>query len=228
MTDRDQTQGGALPPKREPFINAPPLAVLIPVILITLYGLQSLASPDVQEQIIFGFALNPTLLRAGYYEYLVTHIFVHGSWAHVLANSVFCLAFATPLVRAMGRGAGGVVSFLAFFLMCGMLAGIGYCLLNWYSNVPMVGASGAISGLMAAAVRLRAQPGNHGLEPVWHPRVLVMSLAYIGINALTNVLPLPIGEGMVIAWQAHVCGYIAGLFLITPWMRLFHRHFFQL
>jgi membrane associated rhomboid family serine protease len=228
MTDRDQMQDVRRPMQREPFINAPPLAILIPVILIILYGLQSLAPGDMQDRIVDSFALRPTLLRYGYFDLTVTHIFVHGSWAHVLANSVFCLAFATPLVRAMGRGAGGAVSFLAFFLICGVLAGIGYCLLNWYSNVPMVGASGAISGLMAAAVRLRVQPGNHGLEPVWHPRVLVMSLAYIGINALTNLLPLPIGEGMVIAWQAHVCGYIAGLFLITPWMRLFHRRFFQL
>jgi len=228
MTERGPMQDGRLPPQREPFINAPPLAVLIPVILIALYGLQSLAPPDVQQSVLYDFALSPVLLRAGYYEYLVTHIFLHGSWAHVLANSVFCLAFATPLVRAMGRGAGGAVSFLAFFLICGVLAGIGYCLLNWRSNLPMVGASGAISGLMAAAVRLRVQPGNHGLEPIWRPRVLVMTLAYIGINALTNFLPLPVGEGMVIAWQAHVCGYIAGLFLITPWMRLFHRRFFQL
>ncbi len=228
MTDRDRSYGEGLPPRREPFINAPPLAILIPVILITLYGLQSLAPPDVQERIILGFALNPTLLRAGYYEYLVTHIFVHGSWAHVLANSVFCLAFATPLVRAMGKGAGGVVSFLAFFLVCGIAAGIGYCVLNWYSSVPVVGASGAISGLIAAAIRLRFQPGNPGLEPIWHGRVVVMSLSYIGLNALTAFLPLPVGEGMVVAWQAHVCGYIAGLLLITPWMRLFHRRFFQI
>ena len=226
MTGRHSNEDGQSP-RREPILNAPPFSILIPVILITLYCLQSLAPPEMQERIIFGFALNPTLLRAGYYEYLVTHIFVHGSWAHVLANSAFCLAFATPLVRAMGRGPGGVVSFLGFFLICGVLAGLGYCLLNWRSSVPMVGASGAISGLMAAAVRLRTQPGHRGLEPLWHPRVLVMTAAYIGINALTNFLPLPVGEGMVVAWQAHVCGYIAGLLLVTPWMRLFHRHFFQ-
>lgn len=223
MTDRDRRLDDGNTPRQEPFFNAPPLAILLPVILTTLYGLQSLASPQMQDQIITGFALSPVLLRAGYYDLAVTHIFLHGSWLHVLANSAFCLAFATPLVRVMARGPAGVVSFLAFFLLCGVLAGVGYCLLNWHSNVPVVGASGAISGLMGAAIRLRA--GDSGLEPLWCPRVLVMTAAYIGINALSSFLPLPPGEGVVVAWQAHVCGYIAGLLLITPWMRLFHRRF---
>lgn len=227
MTDRDDIYGDRRRPEREPFFTAPPLAILIPVLLIALYGLQSLSPPDVQARIISGFALNPTLFRAGYYEYLVTHIFLHGSWLHVLANSAFCLAFATPLVRAMGRGAGGAMSFVAFFLICGVVAGIGYCLLNWYSSVPVVGASGAISGLMGAAIRLRAEPGRAGIEPLWHPRVLVMSVCYIGINAATAFLPLSVGEGIVVAWQAHVVGYIAGLILLSPWMHLFHRRYFR-
>ncbi|MBW8880250.1 MAG: rhomboid family intramembrane serine protease [Asticcacaulis sp.] len=226
MTERDQRRGEG-PPGREPFFTAPPLAILLPVILIALYGLQSLASPELQQSIIDSFALSPALLRARCYELTVTHIFLHGSWPHVLANSAFCLAFATPVVRAMGRGVAGAVSFIVFFLLCGVAAGVGYCLLNWYSSVPMVGASGAISGLMGAAIRLRAEPGQQGLDPLWHPRVLVMSVAYILINALSVFLPLPVGEGMVVAWQAHVVGYIAGLLLISPWMYLFHRRYFQ-
>ncbi len=228
MTDRDHWHGNAPPPEREPFFTAPPLAILFPVLLIALYGLQSLASPGMQMRIIDGFALSPVLLRSGYYELAFTHIFLHGSWLHVLANSAFCLAFATPLVRAMGPGPRGAFSFIAFFLICGVAAGVGYCLLNWYSSVPMVGASGAISGLMGAAIRLRADPGNPGLEPLWHPRVLVMTATYIGGNALTAFVPLPVGEGMVIAWQAHVVGYLAGMVLISPWLRLLHRRYFLL
>ncbi len=226
MTDGDNRYGDRRP-EREPFFTAPPLAVFLPAILIVLYGLQSLAPPETQVRLLDGFALSPALLRFGYYELLVTHIFLHGSWLHVLANSVFCLAFGAPLVRAMGRGTGGAASYIVFFLLCGIIGGLGYCLVNWHSSVPVVGASGAISGLMGGAIRLRSEPGDPDLKPLWHPRVLTMTLVWIALNMLTVFVPLPVGEGMVVAWQAHVAGYIAGLLLISPWMRLFHRHYFQ-
>ncbi|WP_443747957.1 rhomboid family intramembrane serine protease [Asticcacaulis solisilvae] len=226
MTDRDDRQEDWRP-AREPFFTAPPLVVLFPVVLVALYALQSWAAPDMQMQILDGFALSPTLLRAGYYDLLVTHIFLHGSWLHVLANSAFCLAFAAPLVRAMGRGIGGAASYIVFFLLCGIAGGLGYCALNWHSSVPVVGASGAISGLVGAAIRLRSQPGEPDMKPLWHPRVLSMTAVWLGMNVLTAFVRLPVGEGMVVAWQAHVAGYLFGLVVISPWMRLFHRHYFQ-
>lgn len=227
MTDRDDRQGERRIPVREPIFTAPPLVILFPAVLIALYALQFLASPETQLQILDGFALSPTLLRAGYYELLITHIFLHGSWLHVLVNSAFCLAFATPLVRAMGRGIGGVASYIVFFLLCGVAGGLGYCLLNWHSSVPVVGASGAISGLVGAAVRLRGDSEGPDIKPLWHPRVLTMTLVWLIMNAGTMFLPLSVGEGMVVAWQAHIAGYLFGLILISPWMRLFHRHYFQ-
>jgi len=226
MTDRDQMPD-EWRPAREPFFNVPWLAVAIPVILITLYAVQWFASPNAQAQILDSFALTPTLLRTGLYELLLTHIFLHGSWLHVLANSAFCLAFATPLVRAMGRGAGGALSYIVFFLLCGAAGGFGYCLLNWYSSVPVVGASGAIAGLVGGAIRLRIEPGDPDMKPLWHPRVLTMTAVWVIMNVATVFVPMSVGEGMVVAWQAHIAGYLFGLILISPWMRLFHRHYFQ-
>jgi len=227
MTDRDDRPGDRRLPAGEPIFTAPPLVVLFPAVLIALYALQAFASPDTQLRILDSFALSPILLRNGYYELLITHIFLHGSWLHVLANSAFCLAFATPVVRAMGRGAGGAISYILFFLLCGAAGGLGYCLLNWHSSVPVVGASGAISGLMGGAIRLRSDPGDPDIKPLWHPRVLAMTAVWFVMNAGTVFLPLPIGEGMVVAWQAHIAGYLFGLILISPWMRLFHRHYFR-
>ncbi len=213
-------------PVKEPIFSAPPLALLLPALLISLYALQAMASPEAQDNIIAGFALSPLLLRQGNYDLLITHMFLHGSWMHVLANSAFCLAFATPVIRAFGKGAGAAASYLSFFLICGVAAGLGYCLLAWQSPVQVVGASGAISGLVGAAIRLRSDANDPDIKSLLHPRVVAMTLTWCGINALTALLPNLFGEGARIAWQAHIVGYFVGLVLISPWMRLFHRGYF--
>jgi membrane associated rhomboid family serine protease len=221
MTDHENSRRAD---GKEPLFNAPPLAMLLPVLLVALYFLQSL-SPVVSERLIDGFALSPVLLRSGAYDLLVTHIFLHGSWMHVIMNSAFCLAFATPLIRAFGRGAGGVVSYIGFFLICGIAAGLGYCTLNWSSAIPVAGASGAVSGLMGGAIRL-----GEGREPILrsflHPQVLSMTVIYCGLNAATAFFPVFFGDGLQIAWQAHIAGFLFGLVIVSPWLRLFHtRHF---
>src|SRR6185312_15406257 len=117
------------PVQREPIFNAPLLTLAIPAIILAGYGLQMLAGPSGQDLLFNAFALSPVLLRQGHWDLLLSHIFLHGSWAHAGLNAAFCLAFSTPIVRAAGRGAGGMLSFLVFFLLCGVVAGLGYCLL---------------------------------------------------------------------------------------------------
>lgn len=225
MTDYENRRPGPGEGGKEPLFNAPPLAMLFPVILVTLYVLQSL-SPVIDERLVASFGLSPVLLRQGGYDLLITHLFLHGGWMHVLMNSAFCLAFATPLVRVAGRGARGVLSYIAFFLVCGIVAGFGYCLLNWESPVPIIGASGAISGLMGGAIRLGERPGEIVIRSLLHPQVLAMTVLYCGLNAATAFLPLFFGEGVQIAWQAHVVGYVFGLLVIPAWLKVFHRKAF--
>jgi membrane associated rhomboid family serine protease len=222
MTDHENSRQAA---GREPLFNAPPLAMLVPVLLITLYFLQSL-SPGLDAQLSDSFALSPLLLRSGAFDLLVTHQFLHGSWPHVLINSAFCLAFAAPLIRAFGRGAGGAASYIAFFLICGVAAGLGYCVLNWSSPVPVVGASGAISGLMGGAIRLGGGERDPILRPFLHPQVVSMAIIYCGANAATAVMPSLFGVDLQIAWQAHIAGFLFGLVAISPWLHLFHRRHF--
>ncbi len=214
---------------REPIFNAPLLTLALPAVIIAGYGLQTLAGAVGQETLLDSFALNPLLLRQGHWDLLLSHMFLHGSWSHAVLNAAFCLAFSTPVVRAMGRGAGGVLSFLLFFLLCGVIAGLGFCLLNWHDNVPIVGASGAISGLMGAASRMmRAPPGQ--LNGFTRGPVVAMTVFWCGVNAASAFVPyllmpnLPAGTS--VAWQAHVIGFLAGLLLIGPWLRLFHRQYF--
>lgn len=212
--------------EREPVFNAPILTLALPVVILAGYGLQVLAGPAAQPVLVDDFGLSPILLRLGHWDLLLSHMFLHGSWTHAGLNAAFCLAFSTPVVRAAGRGAGGVLSFLLFFLVCGVVAGLGYCLLNWHSSVPTVGASGAISGLMGAASRLlRVPPGR--LNPFNAGPVVSLTAFWCGINAVSAFVPGVLGFASgPIAWQAHIVGFLCGLLLIGPWLRLFHREYF--
>ena len=212
--------------QREPIFNAPILTLAVPVVILAGYGLQALAGPAAQDLLVDAFGLSPVLLRQGHWDLLLSHMFLHGSWSHAGMNAVFCLAFSTPVVRAMGRGAGGVLSFLIFFLLCGVAAGLGYCLLNWHGNGTIVGASGAISGLMGAASRLMGMPRGK-LNPFTAGPVVGMTLFWCGVNAASAFIPDVMGVGAgPVAWQAHVTGFLFGLLLIGPWLRLFHREYF--
>jgi len=204
--------------KSEPAFNAPwPLLLLI-AILIAAHGLRLWlgVGPD-------AFALSAGDLAGGRWAGLVTHLFVHASWAHVLMNSVFILAFGAPVSRFLRTDALGAFVFWLFFVVCGVLAGAGYAgtaaLLakaglaspDW----ALVGASGAASGLMGAAARLIEGRGRLG--SLTGRTVLAMSVAWIGINVVLGLTGLTPGtEGAPVAWQAHIIGYFAGLFLIAP------------
>ena len=211
---------------REPIFNAPILTLALPAVILIGYGLQALTGEAGQEALIDAFALNPLLLRQGHWDLLLSHIFLHGSWMHAGVNAAFCLAFSTPVVRAMGRGAGGVLSFLVFFLLCGVVAGLGYCLLNWHQNLPIVGASGAISGLMGAASRLMGVPRGK-LNRFNAGPVVGLTLFWCGVNVASAFVPDLMGMGTgPVAWQAHIVGFLFGLLLLEPWLRLFHREYF--
>lgn len=224
----DDAERPDLAPRKEPAFNAPLMAVILPLLMIGCYALQISGGPDVNQLLVASFGLTPLLLRQGNFELLFTHIFLHGSWTHVLFNAAACLIFATPVIRALGKGIGATLSFFAFFFLCGMAAGLGFCLLNLSSNVPVVGASGAIYGLIGASSRIGGQRGvSGGIVPLTNSRVLSSGAVWIGINLATALLPfLPGGQGVVIAWQAHIAGYLFGVLVIGHWLKAFHPHFF--
>ncbi|CAL4868288.1 hypothetical protein MMA231_02569 [Asticcacaulis sp. MM231] len=212
---------------REPAFNAPLMVVVLPVLMIGAYWLQISGGPALEGALLDNFALSPILLRQGHFELLLTHIFLHGSWTHVLFNAGACLIFATPVVRAFGKGIGAGLSFFAFFFLCGIAAGLGFCLLNLMSSMPVVGASGAIYGLIGASTRIIGARGAGRVLPLMSRHVLTTSAVWCGLNLLPALLPfLPGGEGVVIAWQAHIIGFLFGVLVIGHWLHAFHPRFF--
>ena len=207
------------PPSREPVFNAPILALLLAGSILGLYWLQSETGA---MEASYRYGLIPSRMAEGDVRGLLTHLLVHGGWMHAIMNAVGALAFAAPVARLMG-GLKGLIGFLSLYIVCGVIAGGGYALLHLEGTVPLVGASGAVFGLIGAATRMLGGYGR--ILPLTDRRVLTSAAAWIGVNVLIGVVGgigvAPGMEGARIAWEAHVIGLIAGLILIGPWARMF-------
>lgn len=161
----------------------------------------------------------------------LTYALLHSSWSHVLLNGFWLAAFGTPVARRCGAPR---------FLLLGALAAVGgavaHALVHPLSAVPMIGASAAVSGWMAAAARFVFAPDRQaglrfgpGAEAEEHPRQSIGALLrnrsaamFLVVWFATNLLfglaaePLGVTES-AIAWEAHMGGFLVGL-LLFPWL----------
>jgi membrane associated rhomboid family serine protease len=152
-------------------------------------------------------------------SHVLTHMFLHGSWMHLLGNMWFLWLFGNNVEDSMGR-----LRFIAFYLLCGLAAATAQIVTSPASAIPMVGASGAISGVMGAYLLL-------------YPRVRVYTLVPLGFFITSMALPAWVmlgywfliqfvsglvsvgGEGGGVAFWAHVGGFVAGLVLVKLFAR---------
>ncbi len=177
-----------------------------------------LALAGASDATIYQLALVPARMVAGDPTGLITCLFVHGGWAHALMNAAFALAFGAPVARLLGLGGRGGALFALFYIACGVLAGLGYAAVHPTSVDPVIGASGAVAGLMGAAARLMDRPGQLG--GLFSPRALSMGLAWLIVNLVMAVFGGIPGFGPgPIAWEAHLFGYAAGTLLIGLFAR---------
>lgn len=211
MTESDLSQP---PPDR--ILNAPPVAVAVAASMPALYWLQE-RLPDGG----LSFAFRPSSLWDGqWWPGLVTSMLVHAGWAHVAMNAVAALAFGPPVARLMG-GAAGVPGFLALYIVCGVVATAGYGVVHPESYDALVGASGAVFGLMGGAIRLLGSRDGR-LRGLGDRRFLTTAAAIMGVNAAAGLVGLSPGmEGASIAWEAHAFGFVCGALLIGPWAAAF-------
>ena len=198
--------------KREPPIRLAWPAGVVSGALIIIFALEwSLGAVD-QYAVQYGFT--PAAMLHGGLSGLVTALFVHGSWGHVLINAAFAVAFGSPLARRLGLSPLGGGLFLLFFLVCGVIGNAGFALVHPNGTDPVVGASGAIAGFYAAMSRLLTGPK---LLPLTARPVVVMGAAWIVVNLIVGLLKIDAGFGAAggsVAWEVHIVGYIAGLLLV--------------
>jgi membrane associated rhomboid family serine protease len=139
-------------------------------------------------------------------------MFLHGGWAHLGGNMLYLWTFGDNVERRLGQA-----RFLLFYLLCGVAAGLSHVAFNAQSNVPTVGASGAISGVLGGYLVLF--PRNQvrvltrgGIATV--PAVMMLGL-WIVIQLLSSVGSITTsGESSGVAYLAHVGGFVAGVVLV--------------
>ena len=143
---------------------------------------------------------------------LISYMFLHTDLLHLTSNMIFLWVFGDNVEDAMGH-----VKYLAFYVLCGIAAGLLHALVLPTSRLPLMGASGAVAGTIAAYLIL-------------HPRVLVWVLAFrviplrvtavwiLGLWVATQLFMVLVNWGDQIAWWAHIGGIVAGGLLI-PFMR---------
>jgi len=200
-------------PSREPAVKAPPIVLLLALSMPALFFFQE-RLPDMG----LSLALYPRRVIEGDWSGLATSMFLHGDWAHAIMNAVGALAFATPVARML-RGGVGMGAFLLFYMTCGILSAAGYVLMHPDGIDPVVGASGAVFGLIGASTRI-VGPGF--VLPLLDRRVLGMAAVWMGLNLLVGVIGLSAsGMGARIAWEAHAAGFVVGILAVGPLGRLF-------
>jgi membrane associated rhomboid family serine protease len=152
---------------------------------------------------------------------LVTYQFLHSDILHLLSNMLFLWVFGDNVEDAMGH-----FKFLAFYLLCGIAGGLAHSYILPDSRLPLIGASAAVAGVIAAYLIL-------------HPRVRVWVLAFrfiplripaawvLGVWVVTQFVMIALAPSDQVAWWAHVGGMLAGailvLFLRRPGVLLFDR-----
>ena len=156
-------------------------------------------------------------LRPAYFHFanVITAMFVHANWLHVLGNMLFLWVFGDNVEDILGHG-----KFLAFYLLCGIAAGMAQVFMDPYSRVPMVGASGAIAGVMGGY--LMKFPRSRVLMITWFIFIFTFELPAWAMLIYWFALQLFGGFGAVeeasqggVAFFAHVGGFVSGMILIN-------------
>lgn len=146
---------------------------------------------------------------------LVTYSFLHADWLHLLSNMLFLWIFGDNIEDALGH-----VKFLIFYLLCAVLAALAHLALNFDSNRPLIGASGAVAGVMGAYILLYPHARVFVLFRIVIPIPLpIPAIWMLGVWIATQVFYVVIGSEQPVAWWAHLGGVVAGALLAIPFKR---------
>jgi membrane associated rhomboid family serine protease len=161
-------------------------------------------------KVVLGDAFLPEdLAQAPTWITPVTSLFLHGNWAHLAGNMLFLWVFGDNVEDSMGH-----LRFIVFFVACGVMAAFAHALMNVDSIQPLIGASGAISGVIAAYLLLHPHVRIWGLVLKVLP-IAVPAWAAIGAWIAVQIFQGFWGTESGVAWFAHLGGLLAGLAL-TP------------
>ena len=211
-----------IPSRSFPVVNWILIITNVVIFLFEVFMLNSKQS----EALITSYGLTPDKIRLGevnsLHEFRInivrpffTNMFLHGGWGHLISNMWFLFIFGDNVEDRMGK-----VKYFLFYILCGLIASITHFLLHRNSIVPAIGASGAISGIMAAYMMIFPKSTIVSLVPIIIiplflpiPAIIFIGLWFIGqlLSGTTSLMLSNTATG--IAFWAHIGGFIGGLLL---------------
>lgn len=178
---------------------------------------------------LFGWGLIPRRLLAaavgaeplpGAAVTVLTSMFLHGGWVHLLGNMWYLWLFGDNVEDALGHA-----RFLAFYLVGGVVSALLHTALNVQSPVPTVGASGAIACVLGAYAVLFPRARVVTLVPIFFffqvvalPALLVLGFWFV-VQFFSGTLALGVGASGGVAWWAHIGGFVFGMLAAVPLVR---------
>lgn len=218
-----------------PTFRTPVLTIALIVICSVIFMMQAAAGSAGGQEIVLRFGLIPSVLLGENRLppelalnipafTLVSSMFLHGGWMHLIGNMWFLWIFGNNIEDVLGHG-----RFMVFYILAGLGAALAQILADPGSVIPMVGASGAISGILGAYILLF--PHARILTFVFlgffittmHIRAVWFLGIWFAMQALNAAATSGDGGGGV-AWWAHIGGFVAGvilLFLLKPKRKIF-------
>jgi membrane associated rhomboid family serine protease len=203
-----------------------PYVTVTLIVACTVVFLWQLAhGPQGQQLIVYGLGVVPAVLF-GYRELppeihaapasltVITSMFLHGGWLHLIGNMLYLWIFGNNVEDSMGH-----VRFIIFYVVCGIVAVLAHALPHPDSVIPMIGASGAISGVLGAYLLLHPYARVLVLIPLgiilYTARLPALGVLgfWFGLQLLSSLMADPNQPG--VAFGAHLGGFVAGLAL-TP------------
>jgi membrane associated rhomboid family serine protease len=211
------------PTNRQPYVT---LTIIVVCSLIFVW--QFSLDPGRGQMIVQAFGFIPALVFGqGDFSFgsgptppwttLITSMFLHGSFMHLAGNMLYLWIFGNNIEDVMGHG-----RFIVFYLLCGLAAAMTQALPDMDSTIPMIGASGAISGILGAYLVLFPRTKVQVIIPLGFfmmrtiPAGWLLGL-WIAFQVFSGISSGVAGGG--IAWWAHVGGFVAGMALVHPFKR---------
>ena len=205
-------------PQKAPYVNWILIAInlyvfireilLPPKMLNEVFYTLGVIPSNVLHLIFSGSALDPVMIT------LITAMFLHGGWLHVLSNMLFLWVFGDNVEDRLGH-----MRYLLFYLGVGIIGSISHVLANPTSEVPIIGASGAIAGILGAYIVTFPKARVLALVPIIFfftlveiPAVIFLALWFV-LQIFNGTASLG-GAANPVAWWAHIGGFVAGAILI--------------
>jgi len=195
---------------REPIIVLPPLTKYLCLFLAVIMAALHFMPLELSSALVFHLGFMPARYSGGMdfgwqaFASPVAHMFLHGGWLHLGINIGMLMAFGAQLEKAAGMR-----KFLLVYFISGLGGALAHFIFYPTGMNPLIGASGAISGLFGAVLMLLSEEGALG-RPGWRG-LAPAALIWVGVSLFFGFFGMP-GEDAAIAWTAHIGGFAAGLF----------------